>query len=475
MTRSASSMAQHLIDELGRIVSPPYVSGGIFERIKNATTPLGLPAEEERLPYAVVMPADSQQIAAILKLANRERISVFVRGSGTSLIGHSRPHCRGIVLNTHRMRKLTLFESYGYFECGPGLTAAKLGEALARIDCFLPVWPGSRVIASMGGLVCNNTSGHIVDVCFGKPGDYILGLEVVLPDGQVIQTGSKGLRRIAGTDLTKFFVGGDGLMGVVTNIRMRLVPRLQQAYGVAVFNDLGALARGVRRIFAERHPPPLFMEMMDHKVAEIGYGIRGMAPPPGAVLMFGAVSASQRGASEKISRMLAVFSDSGAAELQLVEDERVWQQIVAAREVIGSYLLQQVDGVLNSAEVVSNLAGLEEAMDDVTHFNRGLPLIGQLDNYLFGHIGALTFHPSFVFPRRWTTAEQKSALEEIFRREMELNLKYDTCGGEWGQFGLRTPFFKAKYGAAGFDLIRAFKQAVDPHNILNPGILEGYR
>ena len=464
-----------LVAELGKIVSARYVSTSPFEGMKNATTPLGLHVEEGMLPFAVVMPANSQEISRILKLANREQVPVFIRGSGTSLAGHSRPHRSGIIINTHRMQRLTINQEYGYFECEPGITAAKLGDALERIDCFLPVWPGSRVVATMGGLVCNNTSGHIIDVCMGKPADYILGLQVVLPDGRIIETGTKGLRRIAGTDLTKFFVGSDGIMGVVTRIRMRLVARFEQAYGVAVFSDLGALARAVKRIFVERLPAPLFMEMMDRPVAEIGYRIKNMTPPNGAVLMFGAASASARGAAEKSARLLEIFSDEGASDMQLVEDEPTWHKIVAAREVIGSYLRQQIDGLLNSAEMVSNLGQLEEAMDDAVHFNRGLPLLGQLQNYLFGHIGALTFHPAFLVPRNWSRDRQDAALDEIFQREMELNLKYDTCGGEWGQFARRTPFFKEKYGETGFSLVKAFKHDVDPNNILNPGILEGYR
>ncbi len=464
-----------MITELERIVTPRYVATGVFEGMKNATTPLGLEVAKESLPYAVVMPVETRQVARILELANRLRVPVFVRGSGTSLIGHSRPHCPGIVLNTHRMRDLAIDEACGYFECGPGITAAAVGQALEAVDCFLPVWPGSRVIASMGGLVCNNTSGHIVDACLGKPGDYVLGLEVVLPTGEIIQTGSKGLRRIAGTDLTKFFVGSDGLLGVVTRIRMRLVPKGCEAHGLAVFDDLGKLARGVGLIFARRLPPPLFMEMMDEPVARIGYRIRNMTPPAGAVVMFGAVSADRQGAAAKIDRMLEVFSGAGARQVQRIEDEAAWHKIVAAREVIGSYLLQEGGGVLNSAEVVANLAQLEAAMDDAVHFNRSLPLLGELQNHLFGHIGALTFHPSFVFPRAWADDRRAAALDELFQREAELNLKYDTCGGEWGQFGRRTPFFRQKYGEAAFDLVRAFKTAADPHHILNPGILEGRR
>ena len=464
-----------LITDLERIVSTPYLSTSRFEKIKNCTTPKPLAVEKSILPHAVVMPATAEEVSTILRLANETGVPVFVRGSGTSLTAQSRPHTPGIILNTHRMDRFEIFEDDGYFECGPGVRAAVVARALERIGCFLPVWPGSLVIASMGGLVCNNTSGHIVDGCFGKPSDFIMGLQVVLPTGEVLETGTKGMRRIAGTDLTKFFVGSDGLTGVVTHIRMRLVPSFRQANGIAVFEDLSDMARGVQAIYRRRLPLPLFMEMMDAEVARIGYEIKGMAPPSGAVLMFNQISYDQGVALEKIEATLRVLKENGAVDAAPIEDPKAWQDIVATREVIGPYLMQQNDGVINSAEVVSNLRDLETAMTACVRFNQGLPLLGQLNNYLYGHIGALTFHPSFIFPHTWSPDEQRTALRELFAKEAALNLRFETAGGEWGQFALRKPFFVNKYGEEGYSLVRGFKRLVDPENILNPGILEGNR
>ncbi len=464
-----------LIAGLEKIVSAEYISTKLFEKIKNCTTPRPLEVEESILPYAVVMPETTAEISAIVKLANEMNVPVFVRGSGTSLSAQTRPHTTGIIINTHRMQKLEILEEYGYFECGPGIRAAAVAEKLTKIDCYLPIWPGSLIIASMGGLVCNNTSGHIVDACFGKPADYIMGLEVVLPTGEIIETGTKGLRRIAGTDITKFFVGSDGIMGIVTNIRMRLVPQFQQAYGIAVFEDLGDMARGVRDIYRKRLPIPLFMEMMSEDVAKIGYEIKGMTPPPGAVLMFNQISYDKDLAGKKINAVLDVLNRNKAVSTEAIEDPEVWKNIVATREVIGPYLMQKNDGIINSAEVASNLNDLEDAMAASIAFNEGLPLLGQLKNYLYGHIGALTFHPSFIFPHSWSGDEKKQALKELFAQETKLNLKYDTAGGEWGQFAPRTPFFIQKFGEEGYAMVKKIKQTLDPGNILNPGILEGFR
>ncbi len=233
------------------------VSVSVFEKIKRSVDAFPYHVTMAHLPYTVVLPENKEQISQVLKYVNRERVAVFVRGSGTQLAGSSRPHKPGIMINTSRMRKYKLFEDYGYIECEPGLHNREVIDLLAERGWFLPQLVGSALIASLRGLASNNTSGHVIDAASGKVGDYIHGVEVVLRTGEIIETGTKGMRRPAGTDLTKYFVGGDGLLGVITKIRYRLVPL-----------------------------PPLFMEFMDHKVSTIAYSVKNMEPPPGPVIFF---------------------------------------------------------------------------------------------------------------------------------------------------------------------------------------------
>jgi len=240
---------KRLIDALGKIVGKDYVSTSIFERIRCGLDVYPYGAEKEKLPYAIVLPKTAEEISTILKLANEFLVPVYVRGSGTSLAGASRYKYPGIVVNTHRMDALEFYEDYGYAECEPGCVCYDVMQAFEARGAFLPVAPGSKLIASMGGLVANNTSAHIIDASIGKFSDYVLGVQAVLPTGEIIETGTKGLRRPAGTDLTKFFVGGDGLLGVVTRIRIRLVPTFAKAYGYGVYGNLDSLAKGP--------PPPL--------------------------------------------------------------------------------------------------------------------------------------------------------------------------------------------------------------------------
>jgi glycolate oxidase len=460
---------------LENIVTPQYVSTELFEGIKNTLDALPYDIEKEQVALAVVMPDSAKEVSEILKFANEKKVPIFVRGSGTQLAGSTRPHVPGIVINTHRLNKLEISEDDGFFECGPGCICADVQTELEKLGYFLPMAPGSRLIASMGGLVSNNTSGHLVDACLGKPGDYVMGLEVVLPNGEIIETGTQGLRRPAGTDLTKFFVGGDGLLGVITRIRMRLVPAFHKAFGFAVFEHLSSLAKGVQRMYYEKRPIPIFTEFMDKRTSKLAYEIKGMAPPEGSMIFFVSIGGSEKEASEKLLEVFKSFEAEDPVLVQNIEDPETWEKLWSARELIGSYIQQTMKSYSISAEVVSNLRGLVECMEDSMNFTKGLPLLGELPFFLLGHIGALTMHPAVALPKEWSNEKRRQAMKEKFDKETELNLKYRTCGGEWGQFSKRKEFFVRRYGEAAYKMIVALKQALDPNNILNPGVLEGNR
>ena len=469
----SSEELKRLTDSLREIVGEEYVSTSIFERIRNGLDVYPYSAEREKLPYAIVLPKTAEEISEILKLANAFPVPVYVRGSGTSLAGASRYKYPGIVVNTHRMDALEFYEDYGYAECEPGCVCYDVMQAFEERGAFLPVAPGSKLIASMGGLVANNTSAHIIDASIGKFSDYILGVQAVLPTGEIIETGTKGLRRPAGTDLTKFFVGGDGLLGIVTRIRIRLVPTFVKAHGYAVYGSLDSLARGVQRMYMEKRPMPLYMEFMEKETAKIGYEIKGMDPPEGSVIFFVATGITQQEADGKLDQIIQSLKKEHPLEIRHISDLEEWEKLWSAREVIGSYIMQKNESQFSSAEIVSNLRDLPECMEEARTFNQGLPLLSQLRLYLFGHIGSLTMHPGVLIPKDWDDAKFKQAVVEKFNRETELNVKYGTCGGEWGQFSHRADFFRKRYGDLGYNLVRQFKAVVDPNNILNRGVFEG--
>jgi glycolate oxidase len=466
---------QEIVSFLEEIVGKDHVSVSIFEKIKQSVDAFPYHVNMEHLPHTVALPENKEQISQILKYANKEKVPVFVRGSGTQLAGSSRPHTPGIVINTRRMRKYELLEDYGFIECEPGLRNREAIDLLAERGWFLPQLVGSALIATLGGLTSNNSSGHVIDAAVGKIADYIYGVEVVLPTGEIIETGTKGMRKPSGTDLTKYFVGGDGLLGIITKIRYRLVPLPKQAYAIAIFKDLKPIARGVKRMYLEKAPAPVFMEFMDHNVSTIAYKVKNMDPPPGPIIFFVGLGEDEDIAQKKMNLVLDTFKGENPIEAYQITDLVEWKKLWSAREVIAPYLMKADEGLLIAAELVSNLAHLEEAMEEGSRFQEGIPDLKDMTNYYFGHIGALTMHPCFILPPAWEEEKLWRVVNMQFQKEREFNLKYGTCGGEWGQFSKRKEFYVQRYGEVAYELVKKIKAVFDPNNILNPGILEGYR
>jgi len=472
---STDKREHEIVSFLGGIVGPEYVTTSRFEKIKQSLDAYPYHADMNNLPIAVVLPKTSQDISEILKYANKEKIPVYVRGSGTQLIGASRPDRPGIVIFTSRMKTFDIKEDWGYFEAGAGIRNQEAKDLLAERGYFLPLVIGAKHIASFGGATSNNTSAHLIDTGIGKPGDYILAVEAVLPTGEIIETGTHGLGKPAGTDMTKFFVGGDGILGVVTKTRMRLVPMIQYSYGIACFSELAPIARGVKRMYLEQVPVPIFTEFLDHNVATIGYTNKGMEAPPGHVIFFVSYDREKEQADKKMNLLIDVFKKEDPIYADPVTDMDQWKKVWTARESTIPFLMTSLEGRLLVCEVVGNLAQFEEMMEEAARFNKGVPYLEDLTNYLFGHIGALSFHPSFIIPPDLGDERMWELSRLLYKREAEFNAKYGTCGREWGQFSKRKDFFIMRYGQTSYDLMKRIKAAFDPNNILNPGVLEGYR
>jgi glycolate oxidase len=461
-----------MVQDLQRLINPKFITTSLLERINNATDYRVSELDRESLPYVVVRPGSAEEVSKLMAYANSKKIPVFVRGSGTCLKGSSSYPFPGIVLRTSRLTHLSIYKDYGFFECGPGLRVQYVADELAKEGYYLPIHPGSIKIASMGGMVSSNTSGHIIDTSIGKPRDYVLGLQVVLPTGEILETGTKGLRRPAGTDLTQYFVGGDGLLGIITNIRLRLLPAFKSAYGVVFFDNTPSLVKGVQRIYLERVPPPLFMEFIDARCAEIGFRLKGLPHPVGPVLMYRAIGETEEVASYKIERLNETIGKEKPVECKRVTDMEYWDKVWGAREVISPYIQRELKATSASCEVVSTVADLLDCYRDCEDFQKGIPILEELGKpYLFGHIGALTFHPGTMVPVAWPSEKKTRALEAVMAKETQLNLKYGTCGGEWGQFARRTAFHSQRYGEKATQLVKAIKRAFDPNYILNPSIL----
>lgn len=429
--------------------------------------------ENHHMPYAVVRPADSREVSAVLAYANPRKIPVHIHGSGTSLVGLGRPKVNAIVLDTGRMQDLEIFPERGYFEVGPGMHIGKLRKALAAHNALLPVFPGSEPVATIGGSISVNSSAHAVDASLCKPGDYVLGLEVVLPSGEILQTGTESTRKPAGIEATKFLIGSEGLLCVITRIRMRLIPKPHMENIVAYYRRTEEILDTVMNMYREGVPTPLFFEYLDEMASKIGFEAVGLSPPPGAVAMVSMHSATSVGCREKARLFLDFVKKSNPIEARIVSDSQEWEKIWSSRAEAGNYVYRL--GSTFGSEITPRVDKLRDAFREAKEIILNLESFQGNEFYSFGHIGAPTIHAYAFVPTKDIPNELKKAITLEVRNKTEaLNIKYGGCGGEWGLTAQRAEFLEKKYGRIYKDILFRLKNAFDPQNILNRGNLEGW-
>ena len=246
---------------------------------------------------------------------------------------------------------------------------------------------------------------------------------------------------------------------------------MKKAFGMACFNEPEAIAQAVIRMYREKAPPPLFMEFMDKGSTTVGFEDAGLSVPPGPVIFFASLGSTEEEASSNIGRLLEVMKEEKPISAEYIREMDVWQRIWTAREVIISALMRKHDGQFTGAEIVSALPNLVDCIKECERFSDKDPILKDVPLYLFGHIGALTFHPTYIVPNSWESEKRRRFVEVEFEKEAEMNLKYGTCGGEWGQFAKRNAFFVERYGEKAYQLVAGMKRVFDPNDILNRGVL----
>jgi glycolate oxidase len=462
-----------LTKDLGKIVGKDHVHTDKPTSVVYAKDPMPWDLEEKNIPYAVVRPSNSQEVSKILKYANEKLIPVHIHGSGTSLVGLARPKTKGIVLDTARMKKITVYPERGYFEAEPGLHVVQVRKELAKYNAMLPVFPGSELVATLGGTVAVNTSAHAVDAALGKPGDFVLGFEVVLPTGEIIQTGTESTRRPAGIDPTKFFIGSEGLLGVLTLVRMRLIPLPYFEHIVAYYNTTEDILDTVMAMYKKGIHPPLFFEYLDERASKIGFEAVGLKEPIGAVAMMRVHSWSKVGSEDKAQKFLEFLKTGNPIEARIVKDIEEWNSIWSSRAEAGNYMYRL--GMTFGSEISPRVDKLKDAFQEAKSIVLNLESYKNPEFISFGHIGAPTIHAYAFIPTKDISNEVKKAITLEMREKTEdLNIKYGGCGGEWGLTAQRVSFLKKKYEEPLYETLVKVKKVLDPNDILNRGNLQGW-
>ncbi|EXX84741.1 FAD-binding protein [Paenibacillus darwinianus] len=418
----------------------------------------------QALPDAVLMPQTTEQIRAILRLCDESRIPIVPRGSGTNLCAGTCPTEGGIVLTFNRMNRiLEIDEENLTATVQPGVITKTLIEAVEARNLFYPPDPSSMKISTIGGNI-NECSGGLRGLKYGVTKDYVLGLEIVLPNGDLVRTGGKSTKDVAGYDLTKLFVGSEGTLGVITEATLKLVPMPESKKTMlALFEDIDAAASTVSAIIANRIIPATleFLDQPTCKVVE-EYAKVGLPTDVNAVLLI-----EQDGVPEVVERDMQRIADicreGRAVSVKIAQSLAEAEALSTARRTALSALARmKPTTILEDATVPrSKIGDMVKAINDIAK---------KYDVMIctFGHAGDGNLHPTCPTDARDAGEMHRveQAFEEIFLKAIELG---GTITGEHGVGVMKRPYLALKVGEAGVAAMQAVKSAFDPNNIMNPG------
>ncbi len=470
-------MGGSIISDLKKLVGKENASDNIYERISYGQDAAQPDLEPEKIPVAVVKPQSTRGVSEALKYANKNKIPIYIHGAGTAFKGSPKPKRPGsILLSTQGLTSIEEHEEDMYYELGAGVNLYKLEKLLLSRGYLLPMTIGSKFSSTIGGAVSINTVGHMVDICLGKIIDYVMGVEVVLPNGDIIETGTRSIRRPAGLDYTRFFVGAEGLFGVITKVRFRVIADRKKAYVVGFFPELTDVAHAFQRYYREKLPPPLYGEVLDKVAAEAPFRLRGLGEPKGHMALAITISYAQEEADREAQEMVRVFKSENAIDAHVVTSKREQTDYWDARDNILNILqASEGDEKLVMAGALESSVPLSHLDDVLVYLQTGhtYRALKEAKLFIYGHIGTCDLHGMWVAPVSMPQAERMQIAKEAVQLEGDVNLMWGCASGEVGQTASRMPFFKKRYGMAAHTMLMNVKKAIDPNNILNPGNLEG--
>ena len=418
----------------------------------------------QQLPGCVVFVRSTAQVSDVLKLANAERIAVVTRGSGTGLSGGSLPVDGCIVLCTVRMDKILEVDAANLtLACEPGVTTIQVAEAAERAGLFYPPDPGSMKISTIGGNVAEN-SGGLRGLKYGVTRNYVMGLEVVLPDGEVMSLGNKCVKDVAGYSLKDIFIGSEGTLGVITKILLRLIPKpAAKKTMVATYADMGAAAQTVSDIIAAKIIP-CTLEFLDRTTIHCveDYAKIGLPLDCEALLLM-ETDGHPAVVAEEAQQMAAIARKNGCKEVRVAQDEAEALKLASARRSAFSALARLAPTVILEDATVPR--------DQLAHMVRFVAQVAQkhrLKVGTFGHMGDGNLHPTFLTDER--NHDEMHRVHEAFREIFDETIRVGgTITGEHGIGVAKKEFLPKFAGAAQMRVMRELRRVLDPHGILNPG------
>jgi glycolate oxidase len=417
------------------------------------------------LPDAIVIPHSAEDVVKLMKYAHQHKIPVIPRGAGTGYTGGSLPVKGGIVVTFEQMTKvLHLDKEKKYAVVEPGLVTQQFADYVAKFGLFYPPDPASLKTSTLGGNV-GECSGGLKGRKYGVTKSYVIGLETVLSDGQIMKTGILNGQNENSYDLEGILVGSEGTLGMVTKIALRLLDKVKYEQTVlATFNKMEDAAEVVAAITASGIIPSV-LEFIDGDTLTcvLEYIQVDNIEKSEAVLLIEVDGSDKEEVQQEFEKVLKICKEKRAKNLQYAETKEEKDKLWTIRRSISASLLRIAPTKVN--EDISVPASKLPAM--VKHIQE-LSKKHKVGINTFGHAGDGNLHVTFMCDS--TNKEQMERVEAAVDELFDLTLKLDgTLSGEHGIGITKAKYLEDEVGKSGIKLMRKIKSAFDPEHIINPG------
>jgi glycolate oxidase len=454
-------------------VDPPFISA--LQGILGAENVLTQP--EDIIPYAfdgtaalkvrpgaVVFPQSGKDVSECVKLARKAEIPIVTRGSGTGLSGGSVPLDGCLVICVVKMDQILEVDPKNLtLRAQCGAITKEIDDAAARVGLFYPPDPGSMKISTIGGNVAEN-SGGLRGLKYGVTRDYVMGIEVVLPDGELVFLGNKCVKDVAGYSMKDLFVGSEGTLGIITEVLLKLLPRPKaRRTMLALYDSMEAAAETISAIIAARIIPCTleFLDRMTVGCVE-DYAKIGL-PTDVEALVLMETDGHPVVVEEEAARMTELAKKCGARAVTIAANEQEGAKLASARRSAFSALAR-----IRPTTILEDVTVPRSELARMVAFINEVAARHHLQIGTFGHLGDGNLHPTFLTDERNADEMHRVelALEEIVAETLRLG---GTVTGEHGVGLAKKAFVKRQLGEGSYELMRSIKKALDPQGLLNPG------
>jgi glycolate oxidase len=458
-------VAAGLLDDLRRAVGSEHVLDSGLDRFGYSYDSSSIPLVPPPLPDVVVRPRTAGQVAEVMALAWARDVPVTPRGAASGRTGGSVPVRGGIVLALDRMTDiLGIDRAEMTATVQPGVRTMDLHDACAAVGLFYPPDPASSKVCTIGGNIAENAGGMRA-VKYGVTRNYVLGLEVVLADGTLLQTGGATPRRPAGCDLTGLFTGSEGTLGVITRALLRLIQQ-PKASGVMriLFRSLDDGCAAVQRLL-QQGTVPAVAEIMDEigLAAVARHGRLNLPPEAGSCLLIQVDGADDAALEAQARRIRDAAEACGCLEFRAAQSQAEADELWAVRRGLSSAV-----SALAPACFAEDISVPRAVFPDVVRRIKAVAQAHGLSIPVFGHVGDGNLHPTVLFDpaRPGETERAHRAVDAIIGEALAAG---GTLTGEHGVGVTKRPHLEQALGAAAVRTLQALKRSLDPKGILNPG------